>query len=96
MLFRSAARSIKGFQQTDEYNTVLFNWYFKGFELLRRYLVKHPTGVHLQSLDLEVVDQEMAADEATQSSAPKDHVAEQTNVDNSSATVIGDDTAVDP
>ena len=91
-----AARSIKGFQQTDEYNTVLFNWYFKGFELLRRYLVKHPTGVHLQSLDLEVVDQEMAADEATQSSAPKDHVAEQTNVDNSSATVIGDDTAVDP
>ena len=30
-----AARSIEGFQQTDEYNTVLFNWYFKGFELLR-------------------------------------------------------------
>ena len=50
------ARSIEGFQQTDEYNTVLFNWYFKGFELLRRYLVKHPTGVDLQSLDLEVVD----------------------------------------
>ena len=42
-----AARSIKGFQQTDEYNTVLFNWYFKGFELLRRYLVKHPSGVDL-------------------------------------------------
>ena len=42
-----AARSIKGFQQTDEYNTVLFNWYFKGFELLRRYLIKHPTGVNL-------------------------------------------------
>ena len=51
-----AARSIKGFQQTDEYNTVLFSWYFKGFELLRRYLVKHPIGVDLQSLDLEVVD----------------------------------------
>ena len=30
-----AARSIEGFQQTDEYNTVLFSWYFKGFELLR-------------------------------------------------------------
>ena len=42
-----AARSIKGFQQTDEYNTVLFSWYFKGFELLRRYLIKHPTGVDL-------------------------------------------------
>ena len=71
-----AARSIEGFQQTNEYNTVLFSWYFKGFELLRRYLVKHPTGVDLQSLDLEVVDQEMAADEATQSSTPEDPIAE--------------------
>ena len=42
-----AARSIEGFQQTDEYSTVLFSWYFKGFELLRHYLVKHPTGVDL-------------------------------------------------
>ena len=51
-----AARSIEGFQQTDEYSTVLFSWYFKGFELLRRYLIKHPSGVDLHSLDLEVVD----------------------------------------
>ena len=42
-----AARSIETFQQIDEYNTVLFNWYFKGFKLLRCYLVKHPTGVDL-------------------------------------------------
>ena len=41
------ARSIEGFQQTDEYKTVLFSWYFKGFELLRHYLVKHPSGVDL-------------------------------------------------
>ena len=66
-----AARSVEAFQQTEEYSTVLFSWYFKGFELLRRYLVKHPTGVDLPSLDLEVVDQEMAMDEATQSSAPE-------------------------
>ena len=26
----------KAVQQTEEYNTVLFNWYYKGFELLRR------------------------------------------------------------
>ena len=64
-----AARSIEAFQTTDEYNMVLFNWYFKGFELLRRYLVKHPFGVNLGKLDLEEVDQEMAADEATHSSA---------------------------
>ena len=69
-----AARSVEAFQQTDEYNTVLFSWYFKGFEFLMRYLVKHPTGVDLQNLDLEVVDQEMAIDEAAQSSAPKDDV----------------------
>ena len=91
-----AARSIEGFQQTDECNTVLFSWYFKGFELLRHYLVKHPIGVDLQNLDLEVVDQEMATDEAAQSSAPKDNVAEKTNVDDASAAVAGDDATVDP
>ena len=66
-----AARSVEAFQTTDEYNTVLFSWYFKGFELLRRYLVKHPTGVDMESLDLEEVDKEMATDEAAQSSAPE-------------------------
>ena len=64
------ARSVEAFQQTEEYSIVLFSWYFKRFKLLRRYLVKYPTGVDLPSLDLEVVDQVMAADEAAQSSAP--------------------------
>lgn len=64
-----AARSVAAFQTIDEYNTVLFSWYFKGFELLRRYLVKHPLGVNMEALDLEEVDQEMAADEAVQSFA---------------------------
>jgi len=82
-----AARFVEAFQQTDEYNTLLFSWYFKGFELLRRYLVKHPTGVDLQNLDLEVVDQEMVIDEAAQSSAPEDDVAEKASAD---------DAAVDP
>ena len=44
---------------------MLFSWYFNGFELLRRYFVKHPTGVDLENLDLEVVDKEMAAYEAS-------------------------------
>ena len=64
-----AAKAVEGFQQTDKYNTVLFNWYFKGFELLRRYFIKHPSGVDLEKLDLEEVDKEMAADETAQSSA---------------------------
>ena len=64
-----AAKSVKAFQQTDKYNTVLFNWYYKGFKLLRRYIVKHPTEVDLESLDLEVVDQEIAQDKAAQVTA---------------------------
>ena len=59
-----AVRFVEAFQTIDKYNTVLFSWYFKGFELLRRYLVKHPFEVNLEKLDLEEVDQEMAADEA--------------------------------
>ena len=62
-----AAMSVEAFQQTNEYNTVLFSWYYKGFELLQRYLGKHPIGMDLESLDLEVVDKKMAANEAAQS-----------------------------
>ena len=51
-----AARSIEAFQTTEKYDTVLFSWYFKGFELLRRYLVKHHSGVDLGKLDLDEVD----------------------------------------
>ena len=94
-----AARSIEAFQQTDEYNTVLISWYFKGFELLRRYLVKHPTGVDLQNLNLEVVDQEMAIDEAAQSSTLEDNVAEKAPTDDAIAgdnAVVGDDAAIEP
>ena len=90
------ARSIEGFQQTDEYNIVLFSWYFKGFELLRCYLVKHPSGVDLQSLDLEVVDQEMAVDEATQLSAPEEPAADQTEVQDASTAADGDDAPANP
>ena len=67
-----AARSVEAFQTTDEYNSVLFSWYFKGFELLRRYLIKHPSGVDMAKLDLEEVDQEMAADEANHSATKTD------------------------
>ena len=61
---RIAAKAIKDFQQTEEYNIVLFSWYFKGFKLLRKYFMKHHFGVDLEKLDLEEVDKEMAANEA--------------------------------
>ena len=47
---------------------MLFSWYYKGFELLWRFFIKHPTGVKLEELDLEAVDKEMATDEAAQMS----------------------------
>ena len=86
------ARSIEAFQQTDKYNTELFSWYYKGFELLRRYLVKHLTGVDLQNLDLEEVDQEMAIDKAAQSSAPEGDALEKAPADDAPT---GDDAVVD-
>ena len=64
-----AAKAIEAFQQTEEYNTMLFSQYFKGFELLRRYLVKHPSRVDLENLDITVVGQEIVMDEASQSTA---------------------------
>ena len=51
-----AAKAVLAFKQTNKYNIVLFSWFFKGFELLRRYLVKHPTRVDLENLDLEEMD----------------------------------------
>ena len=58
------AKAIQTFQLTEEYNTILFSWYYKGFELLRRYMVKHPSGVNLEELDFEEVDKEMEAAQA--------------------------------
>ena len=63
---------MEAFQLTEEYNTILFSWYFKGFEFLRRHLTKDPVGVDFENLDLEEVDKEIAADEASQSVALKD------------------------
>ena len=63
------AKVVEAFQQTNKYNTILFSWYYKGFELLWRYIVKHPIGADLWSLDLEEVDKEMEmeTDEGSQS-----------------------------
>ena len=65
----AVAKAVTAFQTTEEYNTILFQWYFKGFELLRRYMIKHGSGVDLENLDFEAVDKEMEEDEAAQASA---------------------------
>ena len=73
---------------TEEYNTILFSWYFEGFELLRQYLAKHPIGVDLENLGLEKVDKEMAANKVSHSTAPEGDVPEDT-----SSPSTGDDVA---
>jgi len=60
----TVAKAVLAFQSTDEYNTILFQWYFKGFELLRSYLIKHGPGTNLEELDFQVVDKEIEGDEA--------------------------------
>ena len=53
------AKAVHAFQATDKYNTIMFQWYFKGFELLRRYLIKHGPRT-----DFKAVNKEIEADEA--------------------------------
>ena len=65
----AVVKAVTAFQSTEEYNTILLQWYFKGFELLRRYLIKHGPGVNLEDLDFEAVDKEIAEDEAAQAVA---------------------------
>lgn len=61
--------AVQAFQLTEEYNIVLFSWYFKGFELLRRYLTKHNPEVNLENLDFKEVDKEIKADEVAKATA---------------------------
>ena len=60
-----ANKAVQAFQLTEEYNKMLFSWYYKGFEFLKNYLVKHHSRANLEDLDFEEVDKEMEVDEAT-------------------------------
>ena len=63
------AKAITAFQTIEEYNTILFQRYFEGFELLRRYIIKHGPSTDLENLEFEAVDKEIEKYEATQASA---------------------------
>ncbi|KAL0015669.1 hypothetical protein SO802_002738 [Lithocarpus litseifolius] len=82
-----AAKAVQAFQLTKEYNTVLFNWYYKGFELLKRYLVKHPSGVDLENLDFEEVDKEIEIDEATQVATTEENVSKENTANSEGAPI---------
>ena len=57
-------KAVHAFQLTNEYNAILFARYFKGFKLLRRYLVKHSLETDMKDLDFEAIDKEIEVDEA--------------------------------
>ena len=65
---------------------MLFSWNYKGFELLRWYLVKHPLRVNLEDLDFEEVDKEMEADQAI---APLEENALEDNISNPEGALDG-------
>ena len=56
------AKAVCAFQLTNKYNAILFGWYFKGFELLRRYLVKDDPEIDLDDLDFGVINKEIEED----------------------------------
>ena len=62
----TVTKAIHAFQLMEEYNAILFGWYFKGFELLRRYLIKHGPEMDLEDLDFKAIDKVIEADEAMQ------------------------------
>ena len=59
-------KAVHAFQLMNKYNAVLFGWYFKGFKLLRRYLVKHGPEADLEDLDFEAIDKEIEVEETAQ------------------------------
>jgi len=69
------AKVVHAFQLINEYNAILFGWYFKVFVLLRRYLVKHGPKIDLKDLDFEAINNEIEGDEATQAAQAAQAVA---------------------
>ena len=57
---------MQAFQTTKKYNSILFILYFKGFELLRTFLLKHNPGVNLENVDFKAINKEMEADKAAE------------------------------
>jgi len=66
----TVVKAVLAFQTIEECNTILFQWYFKGFELLRRYLLKHGPRTDLENFDFEDVDKEIEANEAAEAVQP--------------------------
>ena len=83
-----AIKVVQAFQLIEEYNIVLFSWYYKCFEFLRWYMVKHPFRVNLEELDFKEVDKEVEADEAAQAATTlEENTPESNDLEPEDATV---------
>ena len=90
------AKVVQAFLLTEEYNTVLFSWYYKGFELLRWYMVKHPSGVNLEKLEFKEVGKEMEVDKTAQAAVALEESTPESNdyeLEDASVNVAGGDEA---
>nr|POE59969.1 hypothetical protein CFP56_03564 [Quercus suber] len=90
---------IQKFKQSKEFSNLQFLQYFKGFELLRRWTMKHhSSAMDFSSLDLEKIDTEVLEDKAkeleeAESGVPeKDKAAEDKEEDGA----VGDKVANEP
>ena len=59
-------KAIVDFLLSKIYSIVSFDDYFKSFELLRRWTMKHHPEVYYSSSDFEAIDKEMMTDEAAE------------------------------
>ena len=58
---------IAKFVESDRFSNIQFEQYFKGFELLRRWMIKHHSHVaNFANLDFEAIDIEILVDEANE------------------------------
>ena len=79
---------IARFLESDRISNMQFKQYFKGFELLRRWMMKHHSlVVDFSNLDLEVVDIEILADEANEREG--ETIAENTRIVEKEGAVTG-------
>ena len=79
---------IARFLESDHISNMQFKQYFKGFELLRHWMMKHHSlVVDFANLDLEVVDIEILADEANEREG--ETIAETTRIVEEEGAVTG-------
>ena len=79
---------ISKFLESNRFSDMQFEQYFKGFELLRRWMMKHHSHVaNFANMDFEAIDIEILADEANEKEG--ETIAEATEVVEVEGTTIG-------